>query len=326
MSSPQLTVQIVTWNSADVLRPLLESLRRQTLQDIQLIVIDNHSTDSSRDIVREMYPHATLITNDRNLGFSAAHNQGLRLSEAPFVALVNPDVIIPPTTLERLLTVLAAHPDFGSIGPKLLKNGDQSGIIDSAGIRGTRYREFLNRGEGEYDQGQYDEAEEVFGLSGAFLMLRREALEAIRIGNEYLDEDFFAYKDDVDLAWRLRLSGWKNWYEPSAVAFHARTVRHETDVSVWERRKRKGALMNRMNYRNHLLLLYKNDRIRDWIFPWPGVLLYEAAKLLFLPLFERSTLMGLFDAIRLLPRMRKKRRIIQRHRSTNRSVTARWFR
>lgn len=326
MKPELLTVQVVTWNSAPVLPALLESLRKQELQPLRLTVIDNHSKDESIALVEQTFPKATIIRNPVNAGFCAAHNQGIRIAETPYIALVNPDVIVSRRAFTALLAVLEREQDIGSIGTKLLKDGGEHRILDSAGILATRYHEFLNRGEGECDQGQYDRAEEVFGLSGAFTIFRRTALAAVRINNEYLDEDFFAYKDDIDLAWRLRSAGWRNWYAPSEPVIHRRHAQHETHLPVWKRRSRKLMQVNRLGYRNHLLTLMKNDRLRDWLLPWPRVLLYEMAKLCFLALFERSTLVGAWQAFRLWPVMRRKRRVIRQQQRVAPASLSAWLR
>ena len=92
-------------------------------------------------------------------------------------------------------------------------------------MRSGRDRGAFDRGENELDVGQYELEEQVFGVSAAALVARREALESVRVAGEYLDETFFMYKEDVDLSWRFRLAGWECWYVPSAVAYHARTSR-----------------------------------------------------------------------------------------------------
>ncbi len=325
MNGPTLSVHLVTWNSAAFLPALLSSVQQQTFQPQQVIVVDNASHDESTAIVRRMMPAATLIRNTENRGFCGGHNQALAQSTARYAALVNPDIVLPPQAFARFIAVLEAHPTFGSIGGKLLKWEGTSGIVDSAGILGTRYREFLNRGEGERDQGQYDVPSEVFGLTGALVVFRRAALDDIRCDGEYLDEDLFSYKEDVDLAWRLRLRGWRNWYEPSVVAEHQRTVRHEAGLTVMARRRRKRAFINRSSYRNHLLVLWKFTRWHEWLLPRPWILMFEVAKACFLPFFEPRTLPGFLDALRCLPRILRKRRTVFARRTVPFAEVNRWF-
>ncbi len=326
MKIPRLTASIVTWNSAPFLHGVLRSLQQQFLQDFSVTVVDNASTDDSIAIVLDYFPQATIVRNKENRGFSAAHNQAIRLSETEYVAIINPDVVLEPDVFSVLVARLDTLPQIGSIGGKLLKGGSESGIIDAAGLRATKSRQFLNRGEGERDRGQYDEAEEVFGLSGAFVVLRRSAIETARIGDEYFDEDFFAYKEDVDLAWRLLLAGWQNWYEPRAVIYHHRAVRHETHLDTASRRRRKPKNINRLSYRNHLFLLIKNIRFRDLFLPFPRVFMYEIGKFFYLLIKEQGTAHGLLDVLRNLPPFRKKRALIQQRSADRHQVLQHWFR
>jgi len=320
-----LAISVVTWNSANVIGDLLDSLAQQRYHDYELFCIDNASSDASVEIIKQKAPKACLIKNDVNRGFSGGHNQGIRLSESPYIAIVNPDIVFTPDALEILLRVLQTHPMVSSISGKLLKYGTSSGIIDCAGIQAKRNRQFLNRGEGEADRGQFETPQEVFGLSGAFVILRREALESIRIGAEYFDEDLFAYKEDIDLAWRFLYAGWKNMYEPRAVLYHGRAAQHEAASSAAIHGRKKSAFIKRLSYRNHLLLLVKNDRIVNWFFPLPRVLFYELAKFFYACAREPRTALGLIDALRLLPKIIRKRTITIRRARVAPRVIARWF-
>lgn len=323
IDSPRLTVQVVTWNSVETLPNLLRSLRAQTFTHFHLVIIDNASRDGSADVVQKEFSGATVIRNNENRGFCAAHNQGIRISEMDYVALLNPDVILRQNALGFLVEQLERNPSVGSIGGKLIREDGGRTYIDSAGLLARPTRQFLNRGEGEQDRGQYDHREKVFGLSGAFVMFRRSALESIRIGSEYLDENLFAYKDDVDCAWRLLLAGWENVYFPTAIGVHRRRARHESEYSMRTRRVRKHPSINRLSYRNHLLVLMKNEQLRSFFLPLPRLFFYEVAKLGYLMLFEQRTLLGLFEALRLLPAMIRKRRMTLAHRKrTTRSMQA----
>lgn len=324
--SARLSVHVVLWNSENVIRPLLQSLKQQTISDIHHIFVDNNSSDASADIVAQEFSKATLIRNEKNLGFCAAHNQGIRLSDAPYLAIINPDIVLSPDVLEVCAQFLDHNPEVASVGTKLLKFGEESAIIDAAGMTATKFREFLNRGEGERDNGQYDSGEEIFGLSGAFLVLRKTALETIRIEHEYLDEDIFAYKDDIDLAWRLRLAGWKNWYLPQPAVQHQRHVGRTLEQSPFSRRQEKSDTINALSYRNHLFVLLKNDRWRSWFFPWPRLLFVEVGKLFYLVLFERQTLSALPKLVKLFPKISMKRKSLRLQRKRNAAKVERWFR
>lgn len=315
MASQSVSVQVVTWNSALHLPAFFRSLQRQSRQPNQCIVVDNASSDQSVMLVRELSPAALVVENDRNIGFCAAHNRAIALSKSDFVLVVNPDIVLADDAIECMLRVADGHTRAGSIGGKIFRAEMDPAVLDTTGIVMSAGRKCSNRAEGEVDVGKYDTAEQVFGLSGAFVLYRRTALESVKIGSEYFDEDFFAYKDDADLAWRLRLAGWQNWYDPTIRAWHYRSVRSSDSFMRQEERKKR-TVQNRLSYRNHLLMLIKNDRVRDWFFPVPRVLFYEAVKFWYLLLRERSTLLGILDMIRLLPAALRKRAIQRRQRET----------
>lgn len=323
----RLTVSLVTWNSSAVLRPCLLSLARQSVRDFRLTVIDNASLDDSLELVQEAFPQASVIRHSRNLGFGRAHNQTIQLTTTPLVLVLNPDTILEPTAIERLVGSLTADPRIGVVGPKLLRYdlgpGDPPApvttqTIDSAGIVRTAWGACLDRGANETDHGQYDRPEHVFGVSAACALFRRQALDDVRLNHEYFDEDFFAYKEDVDLGWRLQHRGWHCRYEPRAVAYHRRGFGRLNSPlavrAVIATRRRQRQRSKTLSYRNHLLTLVKNQPAVAALRQLPLTVGYELGKLLYLAVTEPKTLVGLGQALRLVPRMVRKRQRILGHR------------
>lgn len=349
MAYPKLSIHIVTWNSMRFLPDLLESIMGQTYRDFNVLVIDNASSDGIEAFLREQYPEIVFIRNARNLGFSAAHNQGIRYaiehwpaSERAdrFILLTNPDVLLTPTYLEALMAVTPAHPEVGAFGGKLLRAfgenvGDEvlkevvrSDRIDSVGLNPHRNHTVTDRGAGELDEGQYEEQEQVFGISGALALFRASALDEVRFGDEVLDHDFFAYKEDVDLAWRLQQTGWDALYVPSAVAYHYRGMYGPEKNGFWKRlhnRREKSSLRNFFSTRNHWLLLLKNLRCTSLLFSLPWILVYEGARLVYVLIFERSGWRALKEIVILAPRMWKKRRATMRACQRPGREIRRWF-
>ncbi|MBI2984525.1 MAG: glycosyltransferase family 2 protein [Candidatus Kerfeldbacteria bacterium] len=334
---PLVTVQIVTWNSLTHLPSCLAAIMQQRGPARQLMIVDNASVDNTVHWLEEHFPHLNLLRNTRNLGFCRAHNQALRLSKSPYVLILNPDVILQPDWLERGINYLEGHPPAGSFGGKLLRyhySADElkevvpSGIIDSTGLHCFRNRQVSDRGSGQADRGQYDQAGEVFGISGACLLLRRSALESIRWHDEYLDEDFFAYKDDVDLAWRLQRLGWSSWYDPQAVAYHYRTVRGlDTirNVALSKNYRSRHQMISFYSYRNHWLLLAKHERRSTWWLDGPWISWYELRKFAFLLLTQPRTLQAIGSVIRLWPRIRRKARLLEHHARRSPLAIRSWF-
>ncbi|OIO51785.1 hypothetical protein COY93_01005 [Candidatus Uhrbacteria bacterium CG_4_10_14_0_8_um_filter_58_22] len=324
----KVAVAVVSWNHMKYLSDALQSVRRQTHQDLSLIVVDNASSDGTSELVRTEFPEAVLIRNIRNLGFSRAYNQAIEYARANlrrdgeelFVLVMNPDIILKPDYIERLLDRMTNRTDVGSAGGKLLRvherqdgdlsEKDFSDVIDSTGLRICRSRRAVDRRSGERDT-DFDRTGEVFGISGALVMLRVSALDDVALMGEFFDEDFFAYKEDADLAWRLQLRGWKSLYVPEAVAYHHRRVKG-TEKASWlaviRGRRNRSKLVSRLSYRNHVLMLLKNEHLTNLAVDLPWILSFELRKLAYMLLLEPSVFFAtLPDLIRNLPRALGKR-------------------
>ncbi len=212
---PLLTVTIATFDGRELLAGVLDSLGAQTIADrIEIVVIDDGSSDGTAAWLREQRPEVELIAHGANLGVTRSLNEGLQLARGEFIALLNNDVELAPDCLQRLLDDLREHPRAAVSTPKLLDFHDRT-RLDGAGDTYSRWGMATRRGHGEPDRGQY-EAGQVMSACAAVAVYRREAIELL--GG--MDEDFFAYLEDVDWSLRARLAGWECRYEPAAVAFH----------------------------------------------------------------------------------------------------------
>lgn len=349
----KVSIQIVTWNSLKFLPDCLFSIFNQTYQNFSLIVIDNDSNDGTIDFIRNNYPQVKIVQNSKNFGFARAHNQGILMTDSEYVLVMNPDIILEPNFLEKLINVAEQKKGGGSFGGKLLKIklGDvelaekiKTKIIDSAGLKVFKSRRIIDRGEGEKDVGQYDKQEEVFGISGACVLYRRQALEDVllpritvnktRINTdisvnqrksaafaegEYFDQDFFVYKEDVDLAWRLRLRGWQSWYVPEAKAYHFRSV----SVS---RRFSKSPWVNFLSYRNHLWLLLKNDYWQNFFRHLWFIFWYQLGKELYLFFTQPKVLFSAsYSFWRGFVKMYRKRKEIMKNAKIKAQDIRHWF-
>lgn len=348
----KFSVHIVSWNSARVLGDAVESLRAQTFKDFTLTVVDNASTDGSVDVVRERMPEATVLRNFKNLGFSHAHGQAIELarnrwadddkkgrsSVDRYVLVMNPDIILTPEFLEKLARGVDGRYEVGSACGKLLRvrrshveggDPDFTDVIDSAGLVMKRNRRAADRGAGEKDGPAYAEPVEVFGVSGALALYRAEAIDALReASGEVFDEDFFAYKEDVDVAWRLRLLGWKAAYVPQAMAYHYRGTGGAEKaglVEMFRRRLGRSPMVNRLSTRNHLLMLAKDDDWTNRLLHALWIVPHEIGKFLSTLLLSPRSLGAYGEALVLLPRMWKKRRAIMRARKVSAKEIRKWF-
>lgn len=330
---PKVSINLVTHHSLEYLPGCLNSIQKQTYRDFAILVIDNHSTDATLEYLKKNWPAIKIIKNEQNLYFSKAHNQGIEASSAEYILVANPDIVLADDCLEQLVKTLDHDASLASVGPKLLrlndlKAGSEFDMIDAAGLKALRNRQFINRGEGEEDRGQYNQAQEVFGNSAALVLYRRKALAEVKINQEYFDEDLAFYKEDIDLAWRLILYGWSNFYNFRAVAYHRREAVKDSSpdgFKLKETRKRRSALVNYYSYRNQFLILIKNELASNlfWWFPYIGW--FEFKKIIFLILFEQSTLKALAGAIRLKPKFLKKRRIIMKNKKVGQAEIRQWF-
>lgn len=336
MSTPKVSIIIVTWNSAKFLPYCLGSIFEQSFRDFEVVVIDNGSTDGSVEEIESAFAsdEATadeklaVIQNKENLGFAKANNQGIKSSHSEYILFCNPDIILESDFLEKAIRTIKKDEKIGSAGGKLFKiqwsNEElpkpiKTDIIDSYGIRVTKSHRALEIGSGKKDYGQYDKEREVFGISGALVLYRRSALEQIKYEDEYFDEDFFAYKEDVDLAWRLRLGGFKSVYNPKVQAYHFRGVSQELN------RKRRSTLVNQLSYKNHLLALVKNQTLTNFILYFPFIFFYELGKFFCVLFFEQSTLKGLFKFFEQLPRALEKRKAAMQRRRVTSEDLEKWF-
>jgi GT2 family glycosyltransferase len=231
----RVTAVVVCWNAAPALRTCLAALDAQEHDDLEIVVVDNASTDGSREILREELQrprrHPLRVRfNTTNRGFAGAVNDAVaEAADAEAVLVANVDIEPEPDLCSRLVSALRQDPLVGSVQPLLLRTvpgPDGRDVIDTTGHVATRARLFRNRGEGETDADRYPRGE-VFGVSGALALHRRAMLEDIAWRGpggdpEYLTEDLFAFFDDVELDWRARLRGWRAVYEPEAVGRHER--------------------------------------------------------------------------------------------------------
>lgn len=314
----QVSVGVVTYESAAHLDRCLGAVRAQSCPPAELVVWDNASGDGSADLARRL--GAVVHVSPVNVGFAAAVNELVRRTTAPYLLLLNPDAYLAPDYLERLAAAAEADPRVGSVTGKLIRPAAGSGppLIDSAGHVLHRNRIPLNRGEHEPDVGQLDEPGEVFGVCAAAALYRRAMLEDVRVGDEYFASAFFAYLEDVDLDWRARLRGWKAWYVPAAVCTHERGHRGK--------RRMKTPWVLRHSLKNRYLMMLRNERPADVVRDLPAILGTELARAADYALSHPSALLGYVDFVRLAPGAVAARRQIQVRRLPGPSVLRPWLR
>ena len=318
-----VSVLLVTWNSAQYLLECFASIDRQTCRDVEVIVVDNASHDGTRQILSQREAVWRVIYNAENAGFAAGQNQAIRAARGDWLLCLNPDVMLAPDFMERLVEVGDAHPEAGAVCGKLLRwdtgaDPPQTRVIDSTGIYFTRNMRHLDRGAEEVDRGQYDRTQWVFGATGAAAMFRRSFLEAVAVDGEFFDEAFFAYREDADLAWRGQVLGWKCLYEPTAVAWHVRRV-------TPERRQSLPLVINWHSVKNRFLMRGKNaSGWLCWRLFWP-VAWRDLMVIGYALLRDWRMLSALAYPARNLAAVRHKRRVIQARRRVSDRDLLWWF-
>lgn len=282
MNNKTVSVHIVTYNSADDIVDCLEAVLAQDYPVEQIVVIDNASQDGSAQTVRDFFnkesqgnppfrqglPSLLLLENETNTGFAPAHNQAIAATGTDYVLVLNPDLTLEPGYIRRLVMQMEANPLVGSATGKLLLKADHS-LVDSTGLRMNRARRAFDRGAGEPST-SWMVSGYVFGVSGAAAMYSRRMIEDISAMDEFFDNDFFAYKEDVDVAWRAGLFGWKAYYDAEATGYHERGWKTSG-------RDSKPMFIRRVSYINRYKMIYKNERAQTAMLTLLCSLPYEMA-------------------------------------------------
>ncbi|MEW6746554.1 MAG: glycosyltransferase [Planctomycetota bacterium] len=254
MDWPPVALVIVNWNGRDLLGDCLESLARLDYPSdrLRILVVDNLSTDDSLEFLRSRYPRVETVSNDAN-NYARANNLGVRLTDSPYVALLNNDTRVDKAWLRQLVAAMEECPEAAAAGSRVLF---MDGRINSTGLESLEEFHWRDRGFGEEDRGQYDRRETVQGISGCSMILRRTALRRVGL----LDEDFEMYYEDVDLCFRLCAAGYKLLYEPTSV------VHHRYNATI----RRSGQLggKDRFGERNRLYIIARHfpGELSRWLF------------------------------------------------------------
>ena len=226
--NPLVSAVVVNHNRAELLGQCLRSLLKQTYDSFEILVVDNASSDHSRDLLGSFqHERLRLIALDQNVGFAGGNNVAIREARGEFVALLNNDAVATEGWIEHLVAVMQSSGRIGMCTSKILFF--QTDVIDKAGHLMYPDGQNRGRGTGEKDRGQYDELEETLFADGCAALYRKLMLD--ELGG--FDESFFAYGDDADLGIRGRLMGWKSVYVPEAVVYH----RHSSTIGPYAPQK-----------------------------------------------------------------------------------------
>ena len=319
-----VSVTIVTYNSGRFIRRCLESVLDQHYPNLELIVVDNASTDGTTDILEPFEDRCTIVYNEENIGFAAAQNQAIALSRGSWVLTLNPDVMLLPNFVSYLMEMSEVDPRIGTMCGKLLMVDasfeiPNQRVVDSTGIYFTPMLRHFDRGCLETDNGHFLKNEYVFGATAAAACYRREMIEDISIDGEFFDPDFFTYREDADVAWRAQLLGWKCVYVPLACGYHVRKLRPGM-------RRFLPPEINMHSVKNRFLMRVKNVTPGVYLRNLIPVTFRDVGIVLYCLLFERSSLPAFYLFFRDLDSALRKRRLIQQRRRVDDAYIGSWFR
>jgi len=287
-----ISIIIVTWNVENFIKKCLQSIIEQSFKKYEVLVIDNHSTDKTKTILKEQFSFVTLIENDHNVGFCAANNQGIDRARGNYALCLNSDITLHPDFLRQLIIKIEkSSPSIGMYTGTVLTTKKE---IYSTGISLTKSLRFksdtLNKADGMI----------VWGVNAAAALYSKKMLADIKIGQEYFDNDFFFLVEDVDLSYRANLLGWKALYVKPAYCYH------EGNCSCYPKKYRQY-----LSFRNRYYLLIKNQTLRDLIKRFFYMIPYDLIRAVYLIFTNKYFFKGIKDIIISLPKMLKKRELIK---------------
>lgn len=323
MRSGVVAVTIVTYDSGRYIEQCLDSVFEQDYPHLEVIVVDNSSRDHTPILLRESAGNIQVIYNRENVGFAAAQNQAISRSSAEWFLVLNPDVRLNRDFISMAVAAGETDADVGSVCGKLLAISPdfeipEKPVFDSTGLYFTPAMRHLDRGSREPDDGRYDEFEYVFGATGAAALYRRQMIADVSIEGEFFDSDFFAYREDADVAWRAQLLGWKCLYTPMAVGYHVRTV-------LPDNRRSLPPVLNMHAVKNRWLMRAKNMTPNVYRRNWLATTVRDVVAVGGCLFGEFSSLRGFPIVGRKFRRLLAKRREIMKRRRVSDEYMAAWF-
>jgi GT2 family glycosyltransferase len=294
----KLAIGFITYGetTAKYLPYFLDSLKNQTFKDHKIIAVDNGEEENNpnKEFFMKNHPEIRLEWMGGNLGFAKANNIIIKkalASGSEYVLFLNLDMLLEPDAIGKMITAMDSNPRLGSVTPKIkvwdFDNQVKTDFLDSCGIKETSALRFSDLGQGQIDKGQFD-GREILGPSGAAAMYRMTALEKAKLGQEYFDELMFMYKEDCDLAYRLKLAGYKSKCVNDAIIFHDRTAqgKGEGDLKVMLNRKNKSRKVKEWSFLNQHIIFLRYWRMQN-LFQKMEALWYAFKMFAFAVLFER---------------------------------------
>jgi GT2 family glycosyltransferase len=261
---PLISIIILNYNCRQYIERCLDAVSKVSYPNLEVLVVDNASSDGSAELVEKKYPFVQLLKSPKNIGFAAGNNLGIAQAKGEYILLLNPDTEIDACCVEHLFEVMNADDKVAVCGAKICLL-DRRNMIQHAGGKYSLLGVSIDRGMCELDEGQYDKVEEVTFVCGAAMMFRRSLVLDIGL----LDSSFFLYHEDVDFCIRAWLYGGKVIYVPKAVVYHKSGYLTDVDQKV------SNPLVVFHKHKNTFLILLKNFSLPTVFFWFPLSVLYR---------------------------------------------------
>ncbi len=341
-----VSVHLLAFNGQKYIQACLNSVLNQTYPQIEILVTDNNSSDKTVDYLKKIQAKHKLkiVYNKKNLGFAKGQNQGIERAQGEYILCLNQDVVLDKNFISNALKAFKKYPEAAAVQGKLLRwsggmnfyndfaDYNISYIIDTKGLAVFKNGRIINREQGQIDNKREKKIKEIFGADGAAPIYRKQALEQVKIilngRTEYFDEDFFAYKEDVDLAWRFRLYGWRSYYQPSALAWHDRTAGESAATGYWQvikERRKISKFSKYLAFKNQRLMQLKNELPGHFAKRLPKLIFKEVGSWLYILIFEAYTFKAVKDLIKQAPNAWRKRKIIMANKKVGSKQIEKWF-
>jgi GT2 family glycosyltransferase len=325
-ASGSVSISLVTFNAMSWLPGLIASLHAQGPEVLEVLVVDNASTDGTAEALASEAARdgrMRLSVSSVNRGYATAHNTNIERAAGELLVLLNQDVELDHDFCAQIAAAFADRPSLGAVQARvrqLGREGERLATLDTTGLVMQRDRRVISRAQGEPDGPAHGQPGPVWGVDGPVAAYRRAALSDARLprqggGWEVLDEDFFMYKEDVDLAWRLRLLGWQAAYAPAALAWHARSASGPSGSgwrSIIRRNRATPAWIRSLSWRNQRLMQVKNDSLGDFVRDLPWIARREILAAGYILVADPGRLTAMASLVRLLPAALRKRRHLRR--------------
>ena len=336
----KLSVHLVTWNGSKYVPFLFESLRKQIFHDWKFYILDNASSDGMAQAMKQElnnFPvQYELIEHPENSGFAGGHNILFQKTQSDYIVLLNQDMVLQPDCLEKITRFLDAHSDVAVVSPRLMKwdfaAKEFTDSVDALGLKVFRNRRVIEKYTGKQwsmlkpkmnlsfraERFRDGAALEVFGVSGALPAFRRSAVQEVAFSDGTIfDSNYHVYKEDVDLAFRLRSAGHRSFVLLEAVAYHDRSAagpEQMDDRTALENKKKQSEWVKYHSYKNHLMTLYKNEYWQNLLLDFPWIFWYELKKFVYFLVWDRKVLQGLSEVSKSRKELATRRQEIQQKR------------